>query len=421
MPDLRQNQRRALIALECSDGLTRAQLARQLGLPKATVAGLIASLTDLGLVVETAPPNPANGRRPVGRPARALFLSGPAPVVGAVVYSGGILTAAVVTYSGAVLSCVSEAVAAKEPDTALLDQAQELLPKALAGAGRRTGRMARVVLGVPAPVFAPSGPTFLPPAFESSVGPPGPGPSGHAYLRLAAIDVVDRFGANTIVENDANLGALGEATFGAGRDFDSFLYLKLARGVGAGLVVGGKLHRGATGFAGELGHVHVRDDGPVCTCGGRGCLHGLLGDSLVKTVQTAYDRTINFRDILDLAAAGEPGPQRALADVGRMVGRPLADFVALFNPAAIIVDGSFADAANFVVDGISESLQRFAAPVAARAVTVMAGTLGDDADILGATALARASATMPAVPVNGSSVSLGSSSVPLNGKIRHKT
>ncbi|HET9058538.1 MAG TPA: ROK family transcriptional regulator [Acidimicrobiales bacterium] len=400
MPDLRQNQRRALMALECADGLTRAQLARQLGLPKATVAGLIASLTELGLVVETAPSGPNNGRRPVGRPAKALYLSGPAPVVGTVVYSGGILTAAIVSYSGVLHASQSEIVGARDFDLSLLSQAEELLGKAVATTGRRTGRMATVVLGVPAPVFAPSGPTFYPPSGDGSGAIAGPGPAGHSYIRLLAGDVAERFasrfGATALVENDANLGALGEAVFGAGRDCESFLYLKLARGVGAGLVVGGKLHRGATGFAGELGHIHVRDDGPVCACGGRGCLHGMLGDSLVQTVQAAYDRTINFRDILDLASAGEPGPQRALADVGRIVGRPLADFVTLFNPAAIIVDGSFADAASFVVDGIWESLQRYAAPVAARAVTVMAGALGDDADVLGATALARATATAPA-------------------------
>ena len=191
------------------------------------------------------------------------------------------------------------------------------------------------------------------------------------------------------MENDANLGALGEATFGAGRDIGSFLYIKLARSVGAGLVVGGDLHRGATGFAGELGHVHVRDDGPLCSCGGRGCLKGLLGDALVQAVQPAYAEPLTLRDVLDLAASGERGPRRVLEDLGRTVGRPLADFATLFNPAAIIVDGSFAPAVSYLISGIREALDRYAAPQAARAVSVLAGSLGDDADLLGAAALAR--------------------------------
>jgi predicted NBD/HSP70 family sugar kinase len=192
-----------------------------------------------------------------------------------------------------------------------------------------------------------------------------------------------------LVENDANLGALGEATFGAGRGIDTFLYVKLARNVGAGLIVGGRLHRGATGYAGELGHVQVRDDGPLCACGGRGCLHALLGDALVQAVQPAYERALTFRDVLDLAANGESGPRRVLEDTGRTLGRPLADFATLFNPEAIVVDGSFAPAVGYVIAGIRASLERYAAPVAGAAVSVISGALGDDADLLGAAALAR--------------------------------
>jgi predicted NBD/HSP70 family sugar kinase len=212
-------------------------------------------------------------------------------------------------------------------------------------------------------------------------------------MRLLAGQLVQELGERldvpAIVENDANLGALGEATFGAGRAIGSFLYLKLARGVGAGLVFDGRLHRGATGFAGELGHVHVRDDGPLCPCGSRGCLHGLLGDALVQAVQPAYERPLSFRDVLDLAAGGEKGPQRVLEDIGRTIGRPLADFATLLNPGAIIVDGSFAPAVDHVITGIRESLDRYAAPVAASAVSVLPGALGEDADLLGAAALAR--------------------------------
>jgi predicted NBD/HSP70 family sugar kinase len=204
-------------------------------------------------------------------------------------------------------------------------------------------------------------------------------------------EMARRVGIRTVVENDANLGALAEGTFGAGKGTSSFLYLRLARGVGAGLVVGGKLHRGATGFAGELGHVQVRDDGPLCACGGRGCLHSILGDALVRAVQPAYDRTLAFHDVLELAAGGDSGPRRVLEDVGRTLGRPLADFATLFNPGAIIVDGSFAPAAEYLVAGIRDAIDRYAAPVAASAVSVLAGVLGDDAEVLGAAALARSS------------------------------
>jgi predicted NBD/HSP70 family sugar kinase len=386
---LRPGQRKVLEALSWSTSLTRAALAEQLGSPKATLAGVIDSLVASGLVVEREAP--AEERRP-GRPAKVLTLAGPRPLVGALVLSGGTLTAAVVTYSGEVLARASAPVGGLAHDEELTGPGPGLLDEALREADVARGQLRLVVVGVPAPVMDGAG---LPVSLRAT-GSTGPGPDGRSYLQWPSVDLAGemarRVGVTTVVENDANLGALAEATFGAGRGTGSFLYLRLARGVGAGLMVGGKLHRGATGFAGELGHVQVRDDGPLCACGGRGCLHGILGDALVRAVQPAYDRPLTFSDVLDLAAGGETGPRRVLEDLGRTLGRPLADFATLFNPGAIIVDGSFAPAAEYLVAGIRETLDRYAAPVAARAVSVLPGALGDDAELLGAAALARSPA-----------------------------
>jgi predicted NBD/HSP70 family sugar kinase len=350
-----------LEALSWSTDLTRAALAEQLGCPKATLAGLVDSLVASGLVVEREAPS--EQRRP-GRPAKVLVLAGPRPMVGAIVFSGGTLTAAVVTYSGEVLSRASAPVRASH-DQEVTGPGPGLLDEALQAAEVARGQLRLLVVGVSAPVM-------------------DGGPSADIAGEMAR-----RIGVTTVVENDANLGALAEASFGAGRSTSSFLYLRLAHGVGAGLMVGGKLHRGATGFAGELGHVQVHDDGPLCACGGRGCLRGILGDALVRAVQPAYDRPLTFRDVLYLAAGGETGPRRVLEDLGRTLGRPLADFTTLFNPGAIIVDGSFAPAAEYLVAGIRETLDRYAAPVAAKAVSVLPGSLGEDAELLGAAALAR--------------------------------
>jgi predicted NBD/HSP70 family sugar kinase len=363
-------------------------------MPKATLAALVGSLIELGLVAEGPgkPSSGANGPRRAGRPAKVLALAGPSPVVGTVVFSGGVVCAAVVSYEGSVLGRAQAVLGA--PDADFLAPGVDLLSTALYEAGPATEQLRAVVIGVPAPV-APAG-LVRRPATDSGASERGLVPlvAGQGdHIRGVAGRLADelerRLGVPSVVENDANLGALGEATFGAGRGVDSFVYLKLARGVGAGLVVAGRLHRGETGFAGELGHVHVRDDGPLCACGGRGCLHGILGDALVQAVQPAYEQPLTFRDVLELAAGGDAGPRRVLEDVGRTLGRPLADFATLFNPGAIIVDGSFAPAADHVVRGIREALDRYAAPVAAQAVSVRAGALGDDADVLGGAALAR--------------------------------
>ncbi len=375
-----------LEALSWSTSLTRAALAEQLGSPKATLAGLVDSLVASGHVVEVDAP--LDARRP-GRPPKVLRLAGPAPLVGALVFSGGTLTAAVLSYSGEVLSRASVPVGSWSHEEEVTGPGPGLLDEALREADVAKRQLRLLVVGVPAPVMkrvdlasssVPTGSVALPAG--------NPGVVKWPSLDLAG-EIERRTGVTTVVENDANLGALAEATFGSGRGTSSFLYLRLARGVGSGLMVGGKLHRGATGFAGELGHIQVRDDGPLCTCGGRGCLRGILGDALVGAVQPAYDKALTFRDVLDLAAGGESGPRRVLEDLGRTLGRPLADFTTLFNPGAIIVDGSFAPAGDYLVAGIREAIDRYAAPVAARAVSVLVGALGDDAELLGAAALAR--------------------------------
>jgi len=375
-----------LEALSWSTGLTRAALGAQLAVPKATLTGLVDALVARGLVVESGAL--AVARAP-GRPAKILKLAGPRPLVGALVFSGDTLTAGVLTYSGDLLSRASVPVGSWADDEGVTGPCPGLLDEALREAGVPRGQLRLVVVGVPAPVMPGGGLPFALGGTGSGLrGADGPG-----YMRWLAGDVAGemarRVGVRTVVENDANLCALAEATFGVGRGTGSFLYLRLARGVGAGLMIGGRLHRGATGFAGELGHVQVNDDGPLCACGGRGCLQGILGNALVRAVQPAYDRLLTFRDVLDLAAGGDSGPRRVLEDLGRTIGRPLADFATLFNPGAIIVDGSFAPAAEYLVAGIREALDRYAAPVAARAALVLAGTLGDDAELLGAAALAR--------------------------------
>ncbi|MCO8275188.1 ROK family protein [Actinoplanes sp. TRM 88003] len=135
----------------------------------------------------------------------------------------------------------------------------------------------------------------------------------------------------------------------------------------------------------ELAHIQIDDDGPLCPCGGRGCLvHA--GSALVSSVQSAYEETLTYERILALAAAGDPGPARLLGDFGRRVGRPLADICTMLNPEAVIVGGA---GGPHILDGIREAINRHAAPPAAAAVTVVPSATGDHADLLGAVALAR--------------------------------
>jgi predicted NBD/HSP70 family sugar kinase len=186
------------------------------------------------------------------------------------------------------------------------------------------------------------------------------------------------------VENDAHLGALGERAAGAARNCDDFVYVKASHGLGAGLVLRGELYAGANGLTGELGHTVVEPDGALCRCGSRGCLETVVAIERVR-------EQIRF---VAGAAAGEPlaavmelpAARRIVLEAGRILGRALADVCNLLNPQRIVLGGELAAAGDALVDGVRESIGRYAQPAVA-GVEVVLGLLGEQAQVTGATAL----------------------------------
>jgi predicted NBD/HSP70 family sugar kinase len=197
-----------------------------------------------------------------------------------------------------------------------------------------------------------------------------------------------RLGLHVEVDNDANLGALGEHRFGAGRGLTEVVYVKLATGIGSGLILRGALHRGATGIAGELGHVQVQADGVVCNCGGRGCLQTVASvPTLLDAARAAHGPDLTLQGLIELVAAGDFGARRIIGEAGRAVGRVLSDLCNFVNPEAIIVGGDLSAAGEPLLAGIREAIDRHALPGAAEAVEVRPATLGERAEVLGALAL----------------------------------
>jgi predicted NBD/HSP70 family sugar kinase len=369
------NAAELLALLECFGSVTRSDLVRLSGLPRTTVTGMISDLIERGLVAERADRAPARASRPpsaprataAGRPPRSLSLAGP-PALTAVLSCGESgIEAGLVTYPGEIVARSSslEVVGRQAGDvSALAGPGGELVEAMLASANCSRGQLSGVVVGLPRPV--------------------GPGESAAALAQ--------RLGVPVRVENDANLGTLGEASYGAGVGHDSLIYLKLGRNVGAGILIGGRLHRGASGFAGELAHVQVRADGDVCRrCGGRGCLAAVVGSSLLDFAQRSYEERLALPQVLALVAEREPGVRRVFADLGRLVGAPLAGFCTMLDPAAVIIDGALGAAGQYVVAGVRESIDRHTAPVVADSIQVISGQLGDRAELLGGAALARQS------------------------------
>jgi glucokinase len=203
----------------------------------------------------------------------------------------------------------------------------------------------------------------------------------------------DRFRLPVVVDNDANAGTLGEWTFGAGRGFDDLLYVNVGTGIGGGLVSGGRLLRGASNLAGEIGHTIVVRGGPACTCGKRGCLEACAsGDALARRGSEALGEPVTGRELFELAARGRADALHVLEAVVEDLAHGLGTAVSLLNPGAVIIGGGLSEAPEALFLGpLRAALPRYCFAAAARALRIEAAELRYDAGVIGAVALALSS------------------------------
>jgi predicted NBD/HSP70 family sugar kinase len=174
-----------------------------------------------------------------------------------------------------------------------------------------------------------------------------------------------------------------------GRGLSDFAYVKVSTGIGAGLVLNGQLYRGAAGTAGEIGHMTIEEDGPMCRCGNRGCLEIIAAaPALLELLRGSHGSDLTLEDVLRLSDAGDIGCRRVIADAGRHIGVALANLWNLLSPQLVIVGGELALAGDVLLSAIRESMTRRAASVTAQATQVVSGVLAERTGVLGAVALA---------------------------------
>lgn len=190
-------------------------------------------------------------------------------------------------------------------------------------------------------------------------------------------------GVRAVIDNDANLGALAEQTYGTRESAETVVYVKASTGVGAGIIVHNSVLRGHRGMAGEIGHLTVDPDGAVCQCGGRGCLETVIGaEALIAQVRAARARNSaagpeQLEDIIRAANAQDAVCMRVIQDAGRTLGRSLAQLCNMFNPDLIVVGGQLAECQHLLLEGCKESLRRFALPGAVASSSEFALTLSE--------------------------------------------
>ncbi|WP_411107090.1 ROK family protein [Streptomyces sp. cmx-4-9] len=365
----RANLERVVRAVRIEGSLTQAEIARATGLSAATVSNIVRELKDAGTVEVTD--TSAGGRR-----ARSVSLSGDAGIVIGVDFGHTHLRVAVGNLAHQVLAEESEPLDVDASWAEGFDRAEALVGRLIAGIGVSLQKVIGVGLGVPGPIDVESGTLG-----STAILPGWAGINPRQELS-------QRLGVPVYVDNDANLGALGELVWGSGRGVKDLAYIKVASGVGAGLVINGRIYRGPGGTAGEIGHITLDESGPVCRCGNRGCLETFAAARYVlPLLQGTHGPELTMERVVELARDGDPGCRRVITDVGRHIGSGVASLCNLLNPSRVVLGGSLADAGELVLAPIRESVGRYAIPSAARQLSVLTGSLGGRAEVLGALAL----------------------------------
>ncbi|MFC4064161.1 ROK family transcriptional regulator [Actinoplanes subglobosus] len=344
---------------------TRSDLVKHTRLPRAAVAALLDALTRDGVVEPCA----ATGPR-AGRPSPCFRLVAPGELLVGVAIGGDGVRVIATDGAGEIRWSGFRSMPPASDGRAIMRDAAGFVRELLDGNGERPGPGTRFGVSMPAPVHPHTG--YL---------------SSRSVLTMfagfsPAEEIAAVLGHPVRVTNNAQLAALAESRRGAARGARDVLYLSCDQYCGAGLLAGGRMHSGAIGYAGEVGHLNVREVGPLCLCGKRGCLSAFLSPGHFAAISDGgppdEDR------LLARAAAGDRPAQRALLDAGRLIGRTVTSLVSVFDPAVVVVGGRFAEPGGFVVDGVRESLQRHCAPAVAAALTVVPAALGRNAEALGA-------------------------------------
>jgi glucokinase-like ROK family protein len=370
------NRSRVIGALRDRGKASRAEIARATGLSRSTVSSIVSDLIDAGLLSEHREATGVAHGEAGGRPPVLLSLNPSAGLAVGVDFGHTHLRVAVSDLSHDILA---ESRREQDVDHSAgegLDAATEVMDKVLEEADVDRERVLGVGMGLPGPINRSTGTVG-----SSSILPGWVGVD-------AAAEMERRIRLPVYVENDANLGALAEFVWGAGKGHSDVVYIKLSSGVGAGLLLGGRLHEGAGGTAGEIGHMPAQNGTEICRCGSRGCLETVASArAIAGQLSASRGEPVSTQKLLELTANRNPAASRLIAEAGREIGVALAGLVNLVNPDCVIIGGDLSAAAELITEPVLESIRRYALASAAEQVTVVPGVLGERAELLGALAL----------------------------------
>ncbi len=346
---------------------TRAQLAEDTGLARSTVASRLDALLEARLV------SPRSGVSSGGRPAAVLEFQPGARTLLAVDLGATHGVVALTDLAGAVVAMESAELSISDGPESVLGWVCDAADRLLATADRSTLDLSGVGIGLPGPVEHSTGIPTNPPIMPGWDGFDVP-----AHIR-------DRFDVPVLVDNDVNLLALGEHAT-VWRRVDDLLFVKVATGIGAGVISGGRLQRGAQGSAGDIGHVRVPFSRRTPPHGDADAdLEALAsGPGIVRGLREAGMQVASAPELLDLLRAGNSQAAEAIRQAGRDLGEVLATCVNILNPSVVIIGGSVARAGEQLVAGVREVVYAQSTPLATRHLTITESRAGSAGGVIGA-------------------------------------
>jgi glucokinase-like ROK family protein len=361
--------------------IARVDIARHTQLSRTTVSNLMDILLREGLVREgkTQSAAPSGGRRAI-----LVHFNAAAGYVVGVDMGRSHLTMLLTDLAAQVLERSSGPFDVDQGPAVGLPWVIREVRRFLAEQGVAWDRVIGLGMGMPGPMDA---------RLHRPIAPPRmPGWDGVDVRNMLRREL----GVPVFLDNDANLGALGESRFGAGAGVADLVYVKIGTGIGGGLVMGGELYRGSAGSAGEIGHVSVREDGPLCECGSRGCLEAMAGARvIVEDARRAADAAsplatradLDVADVVHAALAGDCSAAAAIQRAGEHIGVVLAGLMNVVNPSLVLLDGAVARAGDILLDPIRRTVGARSFSVASAHTRIRVGSLRADAIALGGVAL----------------------------------
>src|SRR5690349_3461786 len=351
-----------------------------MGLTKAAVTIIVNDLISNGIILETESRTTSSGRPPV-----VLEINPNQGFVAAIDMGAMHLSVALGDFSARILDEVEVPFRVADGPEQCMQQADSVLRQVLEKRGLPSAQLSGIGIGVPGPVIAEEGYVMAPPIMP-----------GWDHFPIRAT-LEKQWKTSVTLNNDAELGALGEWAYGAGRGEKNLAFIKVGSGIGAGLIINQQIYGGTTGSAGEIGHLTVDENGPVCACGNHGCLEAFAGGHAIaaqarqlvvsgkRTLLSAINPdSITARDVAEAARRGDLPAQEIIKRSGTFVGIAIAGLINLINPSTVIIGGGVAQVGDLMTGTIREAVHERSLRASEHSVRITTAMLGRRSSLMGA-------------------------------------